>query len=320
MPISEFEVGESGYTTEVDRAAVEATSTAIDATLVAIDERSNVVSALPIEFRRRLVVDDTNTLIGTDASGAVKLTATLTWQPPKLTLNLRYVGPNAALPRDLLPAFRFLRALRRPNRFQLVVADRPMGEPSEIPSRVEFPQDLVELVRSAAFVQALTGTTFPLPEALEAEDLWALREAENLLRGESVESQWTDAELGMTVIDTTLLDVIEGGGMFRLEFIAPAVANIAGHDVQLGEARYVFRAAVAENYDELVRRRANGDESGATARLRPGRDDTYEVSLVAPPDAGIEREMRRPLVVSDDSLHASRERPLQAGQLRDTAP
>lgn len=41
-------------------------SVGLEATLLAVDERSNTVSALPVHFRRRVTMMDTATLLGTD--------------------------------------------------------------------------------------------------------------------------------------------------------------------------------------------------------------------------------------------------------------
>lgn len=301
-----FNLGSPSYTPTAD-AAAEAVSVGLEATLLAIDEQSNVVSALPVHFRRRITMMDTATLLGTDGSGAIRVVATVKTNPPSLKLNLRYLAGSSAVPRDLLASFRFLRALHRPNRLGMTIGDRAVGEPDELPVGTEFPQDFLEIVRSLAFVQAVTGIEFSLPPELEDDDLRTLREAEALLRGESISNRWSDATLGLSTIDSELLGVVEGGGAFRLEFVAPVVAVIARHEVPLGDAHYVFRVAVLENYAELVEAAETDDMSGAQANLRPGDDDRYEVTLAAPAQIGFDlQDVRPPVLASADALGAAR--------------
>lgn len=167
-------------------------------------------------------------------------------------------------------------------------------------------------MRSLAFVQSLTGCEFALPLELDNDDLRALGEAEALLRGGTTSSRWTAATLGLTTIDAALLDVVDGGAVFRLEFIAPIVARIAGHEVVLGDASYVFRVAVLENYDELLGASDASEVTGAEAHLRPGADDSYEVTLIAPPEIGLDdQDVRPPVVASRTDLDAVRRKLLR---------
>lgn len=301
-----FNLGSPSYT-PITGAAAEAVSVSLEATLQVIDEHGNVVSALPVHFRRRITIADTATLVGTDGSGAIRVVGTVKKNPPSLKLNLRYLTGSPAVPRELAASFRFLRALHRPNRLGMFIGDDAVGEPDELPIGKEFPQDFLEVVRSMAFVQAVTGVEFFLSLELEDDDRRTLGEAEALLRGETVSSRWSGATLGLTMIDTELLGVVEGGGPFRLEFVAPVVALIAGHEVPLGDARYVFRAASLENYAELVEAADADAMSGAEAHLRPGDDDQFDVTLIAPPQIGFDLQDVRPSVIaSTDALEAAR--------------
>ncbi|MGI8631824.1 MAG: hypothetical protein ACR2NA_04660 [Solirubrobacterales bacterium] len=302
---AEFNLGSPSFTPTAD-AAAKAASVGLEATLLAVDEHANVVSALPVRFRRRITMADTATLLGTDNSGAIRVVATVATNPPGLELKLRYLAGSSAIPRDLLASFRFLRTLHPPIRLGMAIGDRAIGEPHELPVGTEFPQDFLELVRSLAFVQAATGIEFSLPPELDDEDVRTMREAEALLQGETVTSRWSDATLGLSTIDSELLGVVEGGGAFRLEFVAPVVAVIGGHEVPLGDANYVFRVAVLENFSELVEVASSDAMSGAQAKLRPGEDDRYEVTLTAPARIGFDlQDVRPPVVASVDILDAA---------------
>lgn len=293
-------------------AGVEAVAVAMQATLVVLDDDRFEVSALPVLFRRRVKVGDTATLLGTDPSGAIRVMATVTTSPPTLKLHLNYAEGDSALPRALLPAFRFLRAAHQPNRLAMRLGDRLVGEVDELPSEEGFPQHFIELVRSLAFVQTMTGSEFSLPPEFDHEDRRTLREAEALLLGEAITSKWADATLGLSTIDTDLLAVVDGDGLFRLEFVAPVVARIAGHDLSLGEAQYVFRMAQFDNYDELRRKADAGDVAGAQARLRPGADNAYEVTLLSPPLLGLnDHDLRAPVTVSAADLRSARRKALR---------
>lgn len=310
-PFAGFDLGSPSYTPSPD-AAAEAVSVGLEATLLTTDERGNVVNALPVHFRRRVTMADTATLLGTDDSGAIRVVATVSANPPSLKLNLHYLVGNASLPRDLLTSFRFLRSLRRPNRLVMTIGDRSVGEPDELPIETEFPQGVLEVVRSLAFIQTVTGIEFPLPPELEDDDVRTMNEAEALLRGETVTSRWSDATLGLSTIDTQLLAVVEDGRPFRLEFVAPVVAVLAGHEVPLGDANYVFRVAFLENYAELLEAAEVDAMAQAQASLRPGDDDRYEVTLIAPPRVGLDhQDLRRSVVASADALDAARRRSLR---------
>lgn len=306
-----FYLGSPSYTPITD-AAAEAVSVGLEATLQAIDEHGSVISALPVQFRSRITTADTATLVGTDGSGAIRVVATVRTNPPSLKLDLQYPAASSAVPRDLLRSFRFLRALHRPNRLGMFIGDRAIGEPEELPIDAEFPEDFLDVVRSIAFVQAVTGVEFSLWPELEDDDRRTLSEAEALLRGETVSSRWSDATLRLTMIDTELLGVVESDGAFRLEFVAPVVALIAGHEVPLGDARYVFRVATLVNYAELVEAAEADAMSGAEAQLRPGDDDQYDVTLIAPPQIGFDLQEVRPAVIaSTDALEVARHRSLR---------
>lgn len=314
-----FDFGSPAYT-PAEGAAAAAASVGLDATLQAIDEQGHVVSAIPVHFRRRVTVGDTATLLGTDASGAIRVIATARREPPSFSLNLHYLSGSPAIPRELLSSFRFLRALHRPRRLGVLIGDRPVGEPDVLPAGTEFPQSFLEVVRSLAFVQAASGDEFPLQSELGPDDLRSLAEAEALLLGETVSSRWSDATLGLSTIDTELLNVVEGDRPFRLEFVAPVVAVIAGHDVTLGDAHYVFRTAVLENYSELVQASESDDMSEATAYLRPGEDDGFEVTLENPPPIGLDlQDVRPPATASSDALDRAREASLSRDAFRHNA-
>lgn len=305
---------ERAFERTVDAASVEGVAVGLDATLLALDERLNVVSALPVRFRRRVTVGDTATLVGTDASEAVRVVATVEKHPPRFLFKLRYLAGGQALPQQLLPSFRFLRALRRPNRLGIRIGERMVGGPEELSSALEFPAQLVEVARSLAFIQRMTGVRFPVPAELGSEDLHAIREAEALLRGERQVARWTAASLGFSSIDAALLEVVADGAPFRLEFAAPVSVSIAGHEVELGEAHYVFMVAVIENYEELLRAQESENAADVKARLRPGSVDLYEVTLVAPPTLGLDdHDVRPPLGVAQDVLTSARSRPLRPG-------
>jgi hypothetical protein len=99
-----FTLGGSSYTPTA-AAAAEAAADALEATLLAIDSHSNVVGALPVNFRRRMTMTDTATLLGTDVSGAIRVVATVNTNPPSMKLNLHYLAGSSAVPRDLLASF-----------------------------------------------------------------------------------------------------------------------------------------------------------------------------------------------------------------------
>lgn len=94
--------------------------------------------------------------------------------------------------------------------------------------------------------------------------------------------------------------------------------TISGHVVELGEGRYVFDDATVGNYEELALAAASGTDPGdTTALLTPVDDDTYSVSLLAPPELGIDDNDVRPAIhASDDLLVLAESRRLHRGALR----
>lgn len=143
ITMTEFDLGLPSYVPTAS--AADAASVGLEATLQAVDEQSNVISALPVHFSRRVTVADTTTLFGTDDSGAIRVVATVTTKPLALKLNLRYLADGAALPRHLLASLRFLRALRPPNRLRFTIGDRSIAEPVELPLGAEFPRTTSKL-------------------------------------------------------------------------------------------------------------------------------------------------------------------------------
>ncbi len=267
----------------------------LDAALIAIDEQGNTTAALPVLFRQRIVGNESVKVFGADTSGALRVSALLSRAPGNMQLNLRYERGSGATPRQLLPAFRLLRALRPPARMSLIINGHPVGNPDGLSNDQDFPKDLLDVTRSLAFIQSVTGSEFPMPDELDQNDIRELKEAERLLMGETVTGGWRDAKL--TGSDTDWLEEVEDADQLRIEFVDHKVAQIAGHTVCLGEANFVFRTAIID--------RTTRDD----VHLRPGTDDRFEVSLLTAPEIGINlQDVRPPVKASAHAIEAARAR------------
>lgn len=318
-----FDAFEGGGRTGLDigSVAVEEPGAApfgLNVTLAAIDVNGHIVNALPIRFTHRVTVGTRVTVVGGDENDVIRVVARVDEAHPTLQLNLSYEASGTKLPDDLLSPLRFLRSLRSPRRLALLSEGRFIGQPIVLPPNAsELPPEEVELVRSLAFVQRMTRVRFPVPDAFAPEDLRAVEEAETLLRGQTVTSRWTNLGLRHDQLDPVLLDMVGDGSSFRLEFIAPAAVSVAGNEVVLGEARYLFRVAMLRNPEGFRPARAGAQAGDTEMNFRPGDDDAYELRLVSPPERPLaDREAMPPLRVPPEVLDEARKHPFDPAVLQ----
>lgn len=280
----------------------------LEATLTAIDSRGHVVNALPIHFNQKVATGQSVTLVGADASGELGVTATVLLNPLSIRLDFEWTARQSTTPRARLAPFRFLSALDPPARLGLLLGNESIGEPEPVPKSFGISDQVIEGTRSLAFVQAMTGVEFPMPRELDEEDLRDLHEAEILLAGGTLSGQWDAVTLSLTAIDPRIVASLDGDSQFMIELVAPVVARIAGRDVPLGNATYVFRSVLVDNYRELAEAGSTNDKP-LEVRLRPGVGDTYEIQLMTPSNIGLDlQDVRLPIIVPDEVLVTARAR------------
>jgi hypothetical protein len=191
-------------------------------------------------------------------------------EPPRF--NLRFEAGSKP-PSVALPVLRFLQHLHAPNRLAISV-DTDDGlrrvaiqkVPDDAP--VPAPAAWLDAVRSLAFVQRAADVMFPIPDNFSADDLGGLRQAESLLRGNTVEGHWETLTLTLT---SDAVDQFEDGQLYMLEQEGDYRVTVAGHHIPVGDALHSFRSA------RVVSRTSD------TVSFEPGPFQEYTIRLTEPP-------------------------------------
>lgn len=217
-------------------------------------------------------------------------------------VTLRFETPEDAPPGQLLPVLRLLHDLRAPHHLALRSSDDPSDDrpwamrfaaPSTPPL---LPTEYTDLIEALARVQDATGVYFAVPEAFTPRDVAAVRDADALLRGQSVTTTWTHLHLPWTPASPEAVQDALGHSearQWRLDCEAYPV-HIAGHAINLGPVRRHIHAGVVADRRATLRRaqaavRAGTDPAAPVdLRLEPGaEDDRLTIRRLTEPPAAV---------------------------------
>lgn len=200
------------------------------------------------------------TLTGRDHSGVVNARLRVDSEAEKVSLDLSYAEPSGMLPGSLLPVLHFMRAAIAPNRLSFGLVDAPST--SAVPlsaSAVPGIDEHIEFIESLQRVQEALAEPFEVPAAWTGADLVEARRAVRLLAGERVRIGRGPVQFTMDAAAAASFSEALGGQVHSIALSAsePYMANICGHDLELGPwTFYVQRATVDA---------ADVDEEGAVA-------------------------------------------------------
>lgn len=267
-------------------------------TLIALSDRGDeesVVSSLSLQFMSNRGGELARSVIGTDASGVLKVTVTLDQEAGHTSIGFAF-DATGVLPSSAAPAVDMLRkigdAAAVTVRFDdLEVTVAPIGVPVDARDRLVATG---ELCIALAELQTRSGRYFGVPPDLDGEDLGQIREASRLLAGETIEGTWSRFSLGGKPERVPeLLEVMRKPGVFGA--ISTTYLELGGNEVPLGVVCHTYIDAVPEDPAAVA---------AAAAAAQPS--DAVEVVLV--PADGEGRMTRR--VLTQDEVTV-----LDAGQV-----
>ena len=253
------------------------------------EDEDSVVATLAIQFDRKRGGELAQSVTGTDASGALTVTAGLDSEAGQTFINFRF-DATGVLPASALPASDMLRKIGMAAAVtvqfdNLGVTIGSVQVPADSAHQLE---SMGDLCRGLAQLQEVTGRYFPVPESLSDRDIADVRDANRLLAGEIVEDNWTRFVVsGAPDRVPDLLEAIQRPG--QLDAMSTMYLHLGGHEIPLG--------AICQSYiDATVEDPAR--TAAAAAAAGPG--DTVDVAIV--PAARPGRTTRR--VLADVELDA----------------
>jgi hypothetical protein len=264
------------FDTEVFRA--EQISHACD--LVVTDASGGVIASLALSLTERVRIGQTTSIKGSDASTSLALTVSSEIPPTSVRLRIQFHPAPDASPRSLLPPIEFLEALR-PDRLlglRLTEVGSWAAAPEPIPAdHPTLPVGYGNTVRALARLQRRAHVEFPMPSEISEEDVQEILQGLRLVDGGTITGTWSDATMVMDAEGADLLREQSSPHGAMLEFTSEVVATVAGHDLPLGLAGYRFAQVLVA--DELPEETTAGEHA---VRLQPGRNNQFEISLLAP--------------------------------------
>jgi hypothetical protein len=149
------------------------------------------------------------------------------------------------------------------------------------------PEAYIRCVELLAEVQQLCGTSFPPPDEFSSEDQRDLLYARAILRGETVQEEWT----GMTVslaapaVDNLLSQIEQHGDQFVFAIAVPQTVAAAGGQLPVGTVLQFLKSARVSNPAEVRAWRLKGSDGAINVQLMPGESRSMTVRA-APPAHG----------------------------------
>jgi len=193
----------------------------------------------------------------------------------------------------MLPALRFMAAIKPPNSVTCCLADgTPLGPPIDLTTQaVDVDERNVKTVELLARVQDATSTWFDVPEEMSGKDLEDLVIADRLLSGQAVHGTWERYAPGFSAPHAAAMleNMMEMNGNLAASLIlwhkAEETLVFAGQEIPLGQVSTVMysgRLLDPEATSEAV----SAAEPTDSVRIEfvPGNTDTFEKWRGAPED------------------------------------
>lgn len=233
------------------------------------DPTGTLVASLTLHMETRTRGRRGAVLEGHDTSRCLRATVRLDVETGMVNFSLRLDLPDEFLPSQALPAVRWLRAWRVPNRVQFRLPGTGERSGSAVPLSDAFPDDAeLRLLEALHGIQESTGVYFPVPRHLSDEEAEAAVVAQRLLAGERVPFTWTTAHLEVEGNgDAAIHGSARALPGTELILSAQTTLTLAGHEVPLGLVHSRMDRAVLQEV-------ADGDPT--TLVFVPGETDTGE--------------------------------------------
>jgi hypothetical protein len=264
--------------------------------LVTVDLKGRVIAALPIVFSSRVQSGSQIRLVGADPGGVLVIRAGVDIPSSHLTTNLR-VRTDGRSAASVFPVLRFLSTAVGFARLGFRRDGALVGSPMPLPKNADtIGLEVVEVMRSLAFVEDALNDSREVPLELTATDKAALTAAETLLRGGVFRGRWSTVRIPRDELGADGVALLEDSAT-RLDFRSVAVQTVAGRQFTLGDAYFVF---------ESLEHDAEGSDSDTIALRAAKFSDEYTIQLVNPPPKKLADPYRPFIHIGKDVLDEAR--------------
>lgn len=221
-----------------------------------------------------------------DQAGALTVTIRFNRTSGQVNLTCRYSTPDGILPGILLPTVRLMAALEPGRAVEIVLNGTNTIRETINEPRPGGPAGFARTLASLDFVQRETGIYFPLP-TLSHEDINDIRQAEMLLRGQTVTGTWNTMTVRTTVGG---LPARRASGLGEVPIAisqeADCSMSIAGHSVHIGRISQRLAQAclpdwphIPDDDTEVDLELIPGPDNSVVTRLLPTIDDSFVTTV-----------------------------------------
>ncbi len=255
--------------------------------LLLVDPGGATIGALPVVFSERTIGTKGFTVTAWDRTRTFRVKQRVDGTTATGEASYEFEVPADAYPGLVLPVLRFLHRMKEPNRLVFEVDGHRTSGGATLNQEPIVPDQYLELIEALDRLQAATTTYFAIPEDFTKDEVEAIFDADQLLRGEALPFTWKDWNISISSqagLDALLHDE---PAHHSWRTVHPDYAlTVSGHELHLGQFHTTLDGATADNLDKLratpkllrgqerpVRLVPLGDRNGGAIRLGPAPQD-----------------------------------------------
>jgi hypothetical protein len=224
-------------------------------------------------------------LVNVDQTSGLKVRLELDGSERTAGISIGFDPPRGVLPEALLATVDFLEALSDRHSV-LVMHDNDTSAdlewPSDVLERESMTVSDLRVIRALAAIQNVSGIRFLLPARLSVSEQESLAVAYGLVKG-PIRGSWDKATIVVTREQAKeILEEQQSKGAIPFQTVEPAILDIAGNVIRLGDRLLSFRSGRAINVEQIAAELA-AEAAGAdqiAVQLVPGDSQDVEASLL----------------------------------------
>ena len=248
--------------------------------LRAIDDQGTALAQLPLEADQASIGARGIRIMLRDKSGWLTATATFNISDLSLKLDWNFSIPQEYSPHDILPAAKFVSALERGARVEVLFKGDTIGPEQPGPMR---PANTGEATQSAGFlehlanVQIKTGIFFDVTEGLTPEETDDIETASRLLNGEELTRTWDEVTIDITPDGRDAFrTALQGRSTHNLQLGSDLNINIQGVTIPIGRVVQAMESARVLEWETSADAAAN---ETTKVTLVPAETNTLTMAL-----------------------------------------
>lgn len=252
--------------------------------LAAIDERGQVVAAVPITYLERRAGMRGVVLMGRDVSGLLRVRAAVEEAERKLNLGIELDISEPFLPGEALPAARLAQRLAAPHRLRVTFEGQTAGDLA-MDGHAPLAARTVALLEALDRIQTSLGSFFTVPPTITEHDVKNIHLADELLSGRTVDISVpvTEATLEVHDAEGTLVHLRNTTADLTLP-VDEFPVRIFGVELDLRPLELTFDEAVI----------VDGNEVADSGRVVAGASLTVHVTAAEGSSARVRRTLPAP--------------------------